>query len=449
MKTRFSLLAASLALAATTAVLAAPSVFPTGTTVNDAAATWAGYTVLSPLRPGKATVIDMDGRVVKEWTGYDESTGGPARVLPGGEVISAEGSRPGHQESFALVQRSFDGTERWRLAHNESITLPDGRRLDSLRQHHDWQRSDFPAGYYSPESKPAPSGARTLVLTHVSRVVPAIATRELEDDRLLEFDAQGKLTWQWVAGDHVDEFGFDAAAREAIRSAAARPTPPPPGRAVAGAAPLAPRPYDWLHVNSATYVGPNCWYDAGDQRFAPDNVIISSREASFLAIVARDGKVVWRLGPDFREKPEWLALGQIIGQHNAHLIPKGLPGAGNLLVFDNGGSSGYGAPSPIAPFGKNTLARATSRVLEIDPVTFKRVWAYAPPEGFFGTNISGAQRLPNGNTMITEGPTGRVFEVTAAGKIVWEFVNPEREGGRGSIYRAYRIPYDWLPQVPH
>jgi len=28
-------------------------------------------------------------------------------------------------------------------------------------------------------------------------------------------------------------------------------------------------------------------------------------------------------------------------------------------------------------------------------------------------NISGAQRLPNGNTLITEGAGGRVFEVTA------------------------------------
>jgi hypothetical protein len=87
-------------------------------------------------------------------------------------------------------------------------------------------------------------------------------------------------------------------------------------------------------------------------------------------------------------------------------------------------------------------------VLEIDPVTFQRVWAYAPPDGFFATNISGAQRLPNGNTLITEGPSGRVFEVTAAGTIVWEFVNPDRGQGRAAIYRAYRLPYAWLPQVP-
>jgi hypothetical protein len=154
------------------------------------------------------------------------------------------------------------------------------------------------------------------------------------------------------------------------------------------------------------------------------------------------------MGPDFRETPELLAIGQIIGQHHAHLIPKGLPGEGNLLVFDNGGSSGYGAPSPIAPQGVNILARATSRVLEVDPVTMKRVWAYTGA-GFFSTNISGAQRLPNGNTLITEGAGSRVFEVTTDGKIVWEFMNPvSASGRRNTIYRAYRVPYGWIPQLP-
>jgi len=443
------LAALAIPLVAAAPIIAAPSVFPTGTTVNDPSATWSGYTVLTLLRPGKVVVIDMDGRVVKEWDGFDESAGGPARILPNGDLIAAEGARPGHQESLALVQRAFDGGERWRLAHNETIELAGGRKVDALRQHHDWQRADFPAGYYSPAAKPAAQGARTLVLTHTTRELPAVAPGPLEEDRLIEVDAGGKVTWEWRAADHVEEFGFDAAARESIRKAAARPAGPPPQQGAAPReTPATPRGFDWLHVNSATYLGPNRWFDAGDTRFAPDNVMISSRSASFIAIVARDGRVVWRLGPDFREKPEWLAIGQMIGQHHAHIIPKGLPGAGNVLVFDNGGASGYGAPSPIAPQGMNTLARATSRVLEIDPVTFERIWAYAPPDGFFATNISGAQRLVNGNTLITEGPGGRVFEVTNAGKIVWEYVNPDRPQGRGSIYRAYRLPYDWLPQVP-
>src|SRR5262249_9673490 len=154
--------------------------------------------------------------------------------------------------------------------------------------------------------------------------------------------------------------------------------------------------YDWLHINSATYVGPNRWFDQGDQRFAPNNVIVSSREASVLAIVSRKGSIVWRLGPDFTESKELRAIHQIIRQHPAHFIPKGLPGAGNLLVFDNGGASGYGFTNPIAPDGRGALARPTSRVLEINPVTLELVWSYSNPR-VFSTNISSAQPLPNRN----------------------------------------------------
>ena len=121
------------------------------------------------------------------------------------------------------------------------------------------------------------------------------------------------------------------------------------------------------------------------------------------------------------------------------MIPEGLPGAGNIMIFDNGGSSGYGSPSPIAPDGLGIYARATSRVLEIDPVSLELVWSYAGGN-FFATNISGAQRLPNGNTLITESDRGHAFEVTKDGTLVWEFVNPEhREGNRLVIYRLMRI----------
>jgi hypothetical protein len=448
-------------------IAAAPSVYPTGVTVNDPAA-WGGYTVLSLLGAPYVVVMDLNGKIVKQWDGFNTSAGGPARVLPNGDVIATAGAHAGHQESLALVAQDFNGKELWRLDRNETITV-DGKQVSALRQHHDWQRSDFPSGYYSPAYTPAATAkARTLVLTHTTRVVPAIGPGELEDDHIIELDADGRVSWEWRAGDHIDEFGFDAAARTAIRTAAtpaprragpaapapaagAAPAPAPAARPAAGAGngPPAVRAFDWLHINSATWLGPNKWFDAGDKRFAPDNVIISSRSSSFMAIIARDGHVVWRMGPDFRDSPEMLAIGQIIGQHHAHLIPKGLPGEGNLMMFDNGGSSGYGTPSPIAPQGVNTLARATSRVLEIDPVTMKRVWAYSPGSGFFSTNISGAQRLPNGNTLITEGAGGRLLEVTTAGKIVWEFVNPPAPGGRAAgIYRAYRVPYAWIPQLP-
>jgi hypothetical protein len=355
-------------------------------------------------------------------------------VLPGGGVIAATGARPPYQESLALVQRDFDGKTVWSFDRSEQIELRDRGTVWSARQHHDWQREDFPAGYYSPESTPATTGSNTLILTHTHHELPAVADVMLEDDRLIEVTPDGRIVWEWTAGEHIDELGFAPDARQAIRQAA-------DVNAARGS-------FDWLHVNSATYVGPNRWFDLGDRRFAPNNVIISSRQASLLAIVARDGSIAWQLGPDFSATEELRKIRQIIGQHHAHLIPQGLPGAGHLLVFDNGGSSGYGFAGPIAPNGVGAFARATSRVLEINPVTLELVWSYAAPR-FFSTNISGAQRLPNGNTLITEGAGGRVFEVTSDGTIVWEYMNPLFAGPRASndVYRAYRLPYAWIPQL--
>jgi hypothetical protein len=427
-------LCALAAVSAASPAAAAPSVYPTGVTIYDPARTWSGYTVLSPLSTRAVLVVDMNGNVVKRWEDYDNAAGGPARVLPGGGVMAASGVRPPHQESLELVQRDFAGNVVWSFRHHEQVALREGGTVWSARQHHDWQREDFPAGYYSPDAVPATTGSRTLILAHTNHVVPAVSDVLLEDDRLVEVSWEGKIVWEWVAGEHIDELGFAADARAAIRAAAETNEER--------------RSFDWLHVNSATYVGPNRWFDGGDARFAPNNVIISSRQASLLAIVARDGKIVWRLGPDFSASPELRKIRQIIGQHHAHLIPKGLPGAGHILVFDNGGASGYGFAGPTAPDGVGAFARATSRVLEIDPITLELVWSYTAPR-FYSSNISGAQRLPNGNSLITEGAGGRVFEVTNDGTIVWEYMNPLFAGPRQSndVYRAYRLPYAWMPQL--
>ena len=422
-----------LAVYAGTLMVAAQTVYPTGTTIYDPDLAWNGYTVLSPLQTQAVLVIDMNGNVVKRWDGFNNSAGGPARVLPGGIVVAASGGRPGRQESLELVQRNFQGDVTWQFSKNEQIDVQ-GKAVWSARQHHDWQRESLPAGYYSPEATPVVDGGTTLILAHTNRMQAKVADTMLEDDRLIEVSWNGDVLWEWVASDHIDELGFAADARKAIRDAGT-------GRGRGGG-------FDWLHVNSATYLGPNQWFDQGDTRFAPNHIIISSREASLLAIVARDGKIVWRMGPDFSASAELRAIRQIIGQHHAHLVPKGLPGAGNLLVFDNGGSSGYGFAGPIAPDGRGAFARATSRVLEINPVTLELVWSYTNPR-FFSTNISGAQRLPNGNTLITAGAGGRMFEVTPKSEIVWEYMFPVFAGAGNSnaVYRSYRVPYGWIPQL--
>jgi hypothetical protein len=164
--------------------------------------------------------------------------------------------------------------------------------------------------------------------------------------------------------------------------------------------------------------------------------------------------VVWRLGPDYTSTEASKQLGQIIGQHNPHIIPAGLPGAGNMLVFDNGGSAGYGFADPAAPNGRDSVRRDFSRVLEFNPVTLELVWEYSigatEKFKFFSHYVSNAQRLPNGNTLVNEGSDGRLFELTPGKEIVWEYMSPfigTREPISRRIFRAYHVPYDWIPQL--
>lgn len=156
---------------------------------------------------------------------------------------------------------------------------------------------------------------------------------------MIEVDWDGNILWKWSISEHFDELGFDEAAKNVLFR-------DPNLRASDGGV------GDYLHVNCMSYLGPNKWYDQGDMRFKPDNIIFDCREANILAILDKEtGKIVWRIGPDFNAAPELKKLGWIIGQHHFHMIPKGLPGEGNLMVFDNGGWGGYGTPNPSSPIG--------------------------------------------------------------------------------------------------
>ena len=86
-------------------------------------------------------------------------------------------------------------------------------------------------------------------------------------------------------------------------------------------------------------------------------------------------------------------------------------------------------------------------MIEVNPTNNQIVWKYqeASADNFYSSRISNAQRLPNGNTLINEGLFGRFFEVTPAGEVVWEYVNPyfvpasrPPRAQTNSVFRVYR-----------
>ncbi|MDD3719686.1 MAG: arylsulfotransferase family protein [Actinomycetota bacterium] len=375
-----------------------------------------GYTLIS--NDNAAKLLDMNGNTVKTWT----LNSFPAKMFPGGSLMGQGGFGVARLELSEIVQLNWEGEVEWKFTDWEEV---DG--VMSARVHHDFQRDGNPVGYYAPGQEPQARGGKVLVLGRMDTVDPEISAQPLLDDIVYQVDWETRETGLlWKSSEHYDEFGFDEEARNIIYNSGG----------------------DYLHVNSVSRVGPNRWYDpatkAGDPRFHPDNLIMDSRASNIIWIVNmvegngyEVGEIVWKVGPDYGAgTPEGDKLGQIIGQHHAHMIPAGLPGEGNILVFDNGGAAGY----PL-------LFRWTSRILEFDPVTLDLVWKYEDPN-FFSFYISSAQRLPNGNTLIDEGSVGRVFEVDPAGETVWEYVDGTGIQGFGRLYRAYRIPPEWVPGNP-
>lgn len=153
--------------------------------------------------------------------------------------------------------------------------------------------------------------------------------------------------------------------------------------------------------------------------FAAGNVLLSIREIDALAIAdLRAEKVVWAIGGP--AQPFWRA------QHDPRLLP-----SGQILLFDNKGRGGR------------------SRAIEFDPLRLGITWAYPaePDADFLSLTCGTAERLPNGNTILTESDLGRAIEVTATGEIVWEFLNPNRAGAHGeliaTLFEMKHVPLDF------
>jgi len=95
----------------------------------------------------------------------------------------------------------------------------------------------------------------------------------------------------------------------------------------------------------------------------------------------------------------------------------------------------------------------------VDRRTRAIAWEYraSPPESFFTPFMGSAQRLPNGDTLVTESAFGRIFEVDQTGQVRWEYVVPYFSGYRdkeaasffpaqtNAIFRAYRYAPDEVP----
>jgi hypothetical protein len=342
-----------------------------------------GFTMYPESGSAKVYLVNMSGDIVHTWN-FD---GERVRLMPNCHVMVLHGTKWGLSvepwKSLRNVIREYDwdGNLVWEFRHERPIhhdiaLLPNGNIIGM-------QRVEVPKQIKQ------------------NATIPFFRSIRLRSDKLFEINRQGDEVWSWQFHEHVP-----------LNSCGKFTCPQPAKRIMEKK-----REYDWTHMNTVGVIPPNHWYDEGDLRFKPGNIVIMPRNWSTAMIVDREsGKIVWEYTGDYK--------GGLSYGHEAHMIEPGLPGAGNILIFDNG------------------EGRGESYALEINPVSQEVVWVYDAGREFFSKVAGSLQRFPNGNTLISEDVPGRVFEVSADKEVVWMY-----EGHHIRSARAHRYPPNHCPKL--
>jgi hypothetical protein len=210
-------------------------------------------------------------------------------------------------------------------------------------------------------------------------------------DYLVELTTDGRTVWEWRSWEHLDPETDVITYAANVRN-------------------------EWTHGNAVA-------------ELSDGNIAVSFCTISTVAIVNRaTGDVDWKVRPP-----------TLAHQHAPVELPNG-----NLLIFDNGSH-------------RVDTDELFSRVIEVSRATKEIVWTYRERRAmdFFSSFISNAERLPNGNTLICEGAFGRLFEVTSAGELVWEYVSPyfgthpenADQPPHNAVFRAFRYGEDVIARA--
>ena len=426
-----------------TLVLTAPSstsaqTQTVGLFINDTAS-YSGYTFWAPMTSKTAYLIGPNGRQVRTWTSAF-NPGADVYFLPDGHLLWPDkiAVTGGHLQEF-----DWDGNLVWEWQDEDPAYL----------QHHDIE--------------PLPNG-NVLVLTNYHRTgAEAIAagrdTLKLASDTVNSITifeihptgpSTGEIVWKWQLWDHLIQ-DFDST------------------KANYGVLAEHPELFDinlgdpganWVHANAVAY-NPQL-----------DQVIVSFRTVSEIYVIdhstttaeaaghtggahGHGGDFLYRWGNPQNYGAGTVADQMLDHQHDPAWIAEGLPGSGHILVFNNGNVRGYSSVDEFAPpVDANGDYTWPSPGEPFGPSGLTWTWRADPVTNFYATSLSGAQRLPNGNTLIDDGPKAHFFEVTTEGKLVWDYRSPVAPSGpvqQGStpslpnVFRAYRFGSDYAGLAGH
>jgi len=366
-----------------------------------------GYVLISANGMKATYLINNDGFVVHHWN-HQDVTGMSAYLLPSGNLVRSVRKSTG-EVGDTLQVLSWDGEMIWEYVtdqavqriHHDIEPLPNGNILAIV-----WERipmEEYVAAGRDPDTVPND----VLWLDTVHEIKPIGKTK-------------GEVVWSWSPWNHLiqnfDEkranYGDPAEYPNRIDLNQLREET---GRFNKLA--------DWLHINAVSY---------NPER---DEIMLSSQAMSEVWVVSRKtGKLIYRCGNPRRYGKGAEKDRVLFNQHDSNTIGSGYRGEGNILLFNNVSHVVPGkAPCSSVLELKPPLAESGEWPVLTEDGIFSPcevVWEYTglPNANFYSPIYSSAQRLKSGGTLIGVGAPGKIIELDASGKRVWEYVNPKVTG---------------------
>ena len=411
----------------------------------DTGGAFPGYTLFTPSSDTHAYLVDNAGGLVNRWTsaylpGFtaylltDGCLLRAAQFAPPGSPFNAGGAG-GRVELLdwdSTLLWSYNYSAAQHRQHHDAIMLPNGNVLMIA-----WELKT---------KAEAIAAGRNPTLTPSTGLWP---------DTLVEVQPVGQtngyIVWSWHVWDHLIQ---DYDNTNNFGNVTNHPELVDVNFTLDSGA-------DWLHVNALDY------------NAELDEVLISVHNLSEVWIIdhstttaeaaghsgglrGHGGDILYRWGNPRAYRAGTTADQKLFQQHNPNWIRDGSPGAGHILIFNNGvGRPGGNYSSleeiipPLQPDGTYTLTPGSA----YGPATAAWTYTNSPPSSFYAANVSSAQRLPNGNTLTENGPQGRFFEINAAGQTVWRYVCPVVNGApltqgqsppaQNQVFRATRYATDY------
>lgn len=380
-----------------------------------------GYILFAPTSNTSTYLIDKCGKKIHEWSSayrpgqavYLLENGTLLRTGNVNNSIFTSGGTGGIIELLdtnSTVLWSYLISDNFQCQHHDIYPLPNGNVLAIV-----WDRKT--------QAEAIGQGRN-----------PAMVGANLWSEKIIEIQPTGSTTgnivWQWNAWDHLVQeydsakpnFGVIAQHPELINL-----------NYYTGMATQA----DWLHFNAVFYNPVLNQLLISNHNFSEIWVIDKSTSTNEAAghtggAYGHGGDLLYRWGNPAAYNRGAVSDKKFFGQHSAHWIPAGFNDAGNIMVFNNGlnrPGGNYSSVEIIAPPIDAQGNYTTPVSLPFQPDS--AYWKYtAPvPTGFYSSNISGAHRLSNGNTIICEGDNGIFFEIDTGNATVWKYVNPVNMSG--------------------